>query len=215
MKHPNAEEWIAFLYGEVNSSQKAGLTAHLRSCDQCSAAVRAWRGSMNALDQWAVPDVRHTAPNRSVVRWAAAAAIVLFLGFGLGRFASPSAAEMRSWRSSLEHDFDRKLDAARSGLAEQMNAQHLVLQDKIIAAAAESAATETRQLLTDFVKSSAEKSDADRETIASALKQLDARWISYHDALRKELETVAVLTEDGLADTQQQLVQLAGITQPQ
>jgi hypothetical protein len=73
--------------------------------------------------------------------------------------------------------------------------------------------TATQDWLAEFAQSAEAKSAAEHDTIADALKQLDAKWTRSQAALRRELETVAVLTEDGLADTQQRLVQLANITQ--
>ena len=53
----------------------------------------------------------------------------------------------------------------------------------------------------------------DSRAIYAALEKLDARRIADYVALKKELDTVAVLTDAGLRTAEQQLARLAGYTQ--
>ncbi len=56
------------------------------------------------------------------------------------------------------------------------------------------------------------KRTEDRQAMLEVLQKLESQRAVNFAALRKELETVAVLTEDGLQDTQAQIVQLASAT---
>ncbi len=142
-----------------------------------------------------------------------AAVIALLLGFGFGRISAPGPGEINSLRRSLTEEFSRQLAATRAEMSDDLKQQQTAALRRILAAAAESANAATQDWLADFAQSAEAKSAAEHDTIADALKQLDAKWTRNQAALRRELETVAVLTEDGLADTQQRLVQLANSTQ--
>ena len=212
MKHPSTEEWMSFLYEENSPRQKTELKAHLRSCPECCVKVAEWRAGMRALDQ-TLGDCRRPAAVRGAVKWAAAAAIALLLGFGFGRISAPGPGEIKSLRRTLTEEFGRQLAATRAELSDDLKQQQTAALRRILAAAAESANAATQDWLAEFAQSAEAKSAAEHDTIADALKQLDAKWTRNQSALRRELETVAVLTEDGLANTQQRLVQLANFTQ--
>src|SRR5712671_623010 len=85
LSHPDAAEWMAFLYGESAAPRRRELGAHLAGCTACSAQVKAWRGSLRDLDEWRLPVSRRAVrPWLPVLRWAAAAAVVLGVGVWLG-----------------------------------------------------------------------------------------------------------------------------------
>ena len=199
---------MAFLYGETSSRETSTLDAHLLSCAECRGKVDAWRGSMKALDQWTLPELRGTPRVSVMLKWAAAAAIILSVGFGLGRSFSPGYGDLKDLRSSLEKEFSQKFATVRADLTEDLKRQQNEALQKVIAAAGESASGETQRLLKEFARASDEAGRPDSEAILAALKDLDTKWSGRYVSLRKELETVAVLTEDGLEDTQQQLKHL-------
>ncbi len=213
MKHPSTEEWMSFLYEENSPRQRTELKAHLRSCPECCVKVAEWRAGMRALDQWTLRQTRRPTAVRGAMKWAAAAVIALLLGFGFGRISAPDPGEINSLRRSLTEEFSRQLAATRAEMSDDLKQQQTAALRRILAAAAESANAATQDWLAEFAQSAEAKSAAEHDTIADALKQLDAKWTRNQAALRRELETVAVLTEDGLADTQQRLVQLADIAQ--
>jgi len=77
VKHPDATEWMAFLYGEIAPERKRELDKHLAECTACTEQVSAWRSGMTALDDWKIPVTRATTPwALPVLKWAAAAAVM-------------------------------------------------------------------------------------------------------------------------------------------
>ncbi len=107
LNHPEAGEWMAFLYGEVPAARRGALRSHLERCPECAARWRAWQSSRQALDTWRWPATGRSRTHwLPVARWAAAAALVLGLGFGFGRLASPATRQV----AALEEGF-RQLQA--------------------------------------------------------------------------------------------------------
>ena len=45
LKHPDAAEWMAFLYAEVAPERRRELEDHLGHCADCSAQMDMWRAS--------------------------------------------------------------------------------------------------------------------------------------------------------------------------
>ena len=101
MNHPTREEWMSYLYGEISAGERAGLTAHLQSCPDCKAAINDWQMARKKLDAWHVRSCRAESPawrafNVFAVpafKWAAAAAVMLAVGFGAGRL-TPATTDM-------------------------------------------------------------------------------------------------------------------------
>jgi hypothetical protein len=187
MKHPPAEQWMTWLYGESTPAEKTHLDTHLRSCLECQAKVKVWRASAAALDGWSLQGKRPTRLARPALKWAAAAAVLLALGIGLGRLSSPAAAQIDAARAALRQELARQIETARA---------------------------DTRLELDEIAAAYEDKRAEENQAVSAALQKLDARWAAKYTSLRRELETVAVLTEDSLEDTQAQLVQLASFTQP-
>jgi hypothetical protein len=187
MKHPLPEQWMTWLYGESTPAEKTHLETHLRSCAECQAKVKVWRASASALDSWSLPVKRPTRWARPALKWAAAAAVVLALGFGLGRFSSPAAAQLEAARATIRQEIARQIGTAHA---------------------------DTQQELAEIAAAYEDKRAEENQAVSAALRQLDARWAAKYAALRRDLETVAVNTEDSLEDTQEKLIQLASLAQP-
>src|SRR5580658_9964688 len=98
MNHPNHEEWLPFLDGEASPEAAKNLSEHLKVCPQCAAEMAARRRSIQTLQRLAWPRQRRAARNwvAPAVKWGLAAAIVLGLGFGLGRFSAPNAKALET-----------------------------------------------------------------------------------------------------------------------
>jgi hypothetical protein len=187
MKHPPAEQWMTWLYGESSPAEKTQIENHLRSCSECQAKVKVWRASATALDSWSLQPKHSHRLSRPTLKWAAAAAVVLVLGFGLGRLSSPATAQIDAARASLRQEMARQIDTARA---------------------------DAQQELAEIAAAYEDKRVEESEAVSAALRKLDARWAAKYAALRRDLETVAVYTEDSLEDTQAKLVQLASFAQP-
>jgi hypothetical protein len=213
MKHPNEQEWMSYLYGESNAPERAELTKHLNHCADCAAMVSEWQATRKSLDGWRL-DLRENnlrASRQRILRiqpaltWAAAAAIVLAVGFGLGRMAS-AASGVEKARAELRQEFAQ----LRSQQAELLRAALNQASADTLAASGE----QTRVLLADYAAALELKLGNDQDAIYAALDKLDTQRLADYVALKKDLDTVAVLTDASLRRTQQELIQLADATQP-
>jgi hypothetical protein len=192
MKHPKPEEWMAFLYDEDDSSRRVTLQAHLESCEDCASRVKIWRDSMQSLDEWPAPSRGHsTVRFQPLLKLAAAALLMIGFGFAIGQAARPSSVDVAALKAELARDFDARLTATVA-----------------------SSSSEVQRLLAEFMQAQDDHRSVDREAIVAALRQLDAKYAANVAALRTELETVAVNTQDGLLETHQQLGLLASYAQP-
>ena len=213
--HPNAEEWMSFLYQETSSDQTSELDAHLRQCAECQRQVAQWRGSMASLEAWKMPSAarrqRRAAP---VLQWAAAAAVVLAVGFGVGRMTSPSSARLQQLEMSLRAEMETKLAAGRAEMAASLDRRNAEMAPSVQAAAGEAAKREAEALLVKFAKSLDGQREADRDAFVAALRNLEERRASEFATLRKDLDTLAVNADDGLSRTHETLMELASMAQP-
>ena len=196
-----------FVYGEAAPARRRELTMHLAACPGCSAQVRAWRRSQRALDDWRLPGAPRAGgsvswrallpgdwsvrPALTALKWAAAAALVLALGFGLGRRTAPAEVQTK------------EIKAALAQLAQDVEREHSFNQSNNLALAAATSA-ETVRLLAEFSRAQAEQRAGDQQTVKLALETLGARLENYH----ADLETVAVNTADGFQQTHQNLARL-------
>jgi hypothetical protein len=216
--HPSREEWISYLYGELPRANRVALSAHRERCPHCEAQLAQWRAAMKNLNAWKLPIRSVFSPGKPLgifqpaLKWAAAAAIILGIGFGVGRISSLASGDVETVRASLQREFDRKIETARVELAGHFQREQTDALNQVVAASA-SGKAEMERLLTELARSVEEARAADSESMAVALQRLDNKWTALHADLRKELETVAVLTEDGFNDTQHKLYQLANFTQ--
>jgi len=55
MNHPSREEWMSYLYDELNADQSANLQAHLHTCPDCKSKVNEWQAARSGHDEWRVP----------------------------------------------------------------------------------------------------------------------------------------------------------------
>ena len=207
MNHPTREEWMSYLYDELNGGECSGLAAHLRECPDCTAQVKVWETAREKLDSWRLP-VKRARPAfaPAVWKWAAAAAVVLCIGFGVGRLTSPSV-DVEEIRAAIEPEIRTQLRQEFSQM----------LHDEVKQAAAATlvaAGEQTQNLLADYDTALGVKRAADSQAIYAALEQLDAQRVADYILLKKDVDTVAVNTDASLRNTQQQLVQLADYSSP-
>ena len=176
---------MEWLYGELSREEQARLATHLNECAECRAGVEQWQGAMKTLDEWKTAPLRsRTVAPQRIVKWGIAAALMLAAGFGAGRFVSPAAADPAALRASLKKEI----------LAELKQQQ--------------------QQQLTEFKTAADERRVADNKVIFTAIAKVEADRVADSASLHKDLETVAVLTERGFNQAQQQIVTLANYKQP-
>jgi len=200
VNHPGPAEWMSFLYGEIPARRKRELDAHLAQCPACASHVQNWGATMNALDQWTVPESRPPRRWASALKWAAAAAIVLALGFDLGRRTSTSAAEIADLKRSIARLDELARPVAAPGLNNNAPAT----------TATAAARTETLRLLAEFSRLQQEQRATDLAALKLSLQDVDVRLAG----LRSELETVAVNTQTGFQETHQNLTHLVSLSLP-
>ena len=201
LNHPDAATWMAFLYAEVAPPRQRELEAHLAHCPECAARIAHWRATMNTLDDWSLPALRRaqrmsrpaTREWWPALRWAAAAAVVLVLGFSLGRRTAPGAAELTALKATVAQ------------LTETIQQEQGRSQTNALALATTAATAETLRLLSDYFGAQARDRAVDQQAVSLALQDFERRL----GRLRAELETVAVNTENGFEFTHENLARLA------
>lgn len=174
---------MSFLYDEDSEQHHRELDAHVRTCSECAARMNAFRAGRHALDGWKLPQPRLAQP-RPILRWAAAAAVLLAIGIGIGRY---SRADATSLRASLQQELDARLAAAHA---------------------------ETQQLLAGWAQDFDRKHESDTANVRQALKQMDVRHGAEAARLRRDLDTVAIVADARLSQAQEQLYQLASFNPP-
>jgi hypothetical protein len=188
LKHPAQEEWMSWLYGEAPRADRVRLAAHLRECPACQARMDQWSAAKSALDDWQLPEVGLPKPARPVTKWAAAAALMLGLGTGFAAAehlaASARAADLAALRAEMQAE-------VRNDLAQQR-----------------------RQFMAEVLKAVDDRRAEDARGTLAALREINDAHRGDYDALHKELETMAVLTQTGFQEAQEQIVGLAGASVP-
>jgi anti-sigma factor RsiW len=188
---------MAFLYRELPAKRKNELQAHLGHCPDCSADIKAWQAGMQALDTWKLP-ARRPAPAQwvPVLKWAAAAAVILAFGFALGRRSAPAAGELAALKSSVAQ------------LTELVQNQSAASLSNSVAASTTAAEAQTIRLLSEYSRLQEEQRAADRGAVNVALHSFSAH-LNKVDA---DLETVATDTEKGFQETHENITRVASIS---
>ena len=88
MTHPTREDWMSYLYDELSPEQRSEMSAHLGACAACAGQVKAWRGAAGSLDAFKLPSRPSRGRAPVAVKWAMAAALVLFAGLAAARVAT-------------------------------------------------------------------------------------------------------------------------------
>jgi len=197
VNHPSAQDWMEFLYREMPAPRRRELGDHLSQCPACSSQLKSWRAGMSALDEWELP-VTQRAPShwQPALKWAAAAAVVLCIGFLLGRQTPNAAGELAALKASVARISET--------IERDREANAVIAVDEATTAAQ----AEVVWLMADYMHAAEAVRTEDRQTTALALRQLESRL----GRLRAELETVAVNTEDSFQQTEEGLASLVSLT---
>jgi hypothetical protein len=210
MNHPTSEEWMSYLYDEMEATERARLTGHLEGCTQCRAKVAAWQGAQRSLDEWRLEPCRTpkvTVLARPWLKWAAAAVLFAGVGFSAGRFSMARPVDAQKLRAEIEPQLRQQL---RAELVQTMREE----LDKSAAATLAASREQTRGMLADYGRKIENARADDNAVISAALDRLDSQQADDYVSLKKQLDTVAVMTESGLRRTENQMVELAGMTTP-
>ena len=215
MKHPNRDAWVPFIFGEASPDTAQSLNQHLAECAECRAQVESWRRTLKRLDAWQIP----ARPQRArfatpVFKWAIAAAIILGIGFGLGRIVPGSGeakatARLESIKASLAAQVQEQVRQGITTDLQRQLAQRLVAQSNALVAletrlveARKADSTKLAEELTALLEKQQQTDHALTEALLAKLQDAHEQDLF---ALRQDLETVATVADE-------KLVQLASAT---
>jgi hypothetical protein len=210
MNHPTSEEWMSYLYDEVEATERARLAGHMENCTQCRARVAAWQGAQKNLDEWRLEPRRTrkaTVLARPWLKWAAAVVLFAGVGFSAGRFSMARAVDPQKLRAQMEPELRQQL---RAELVQTMREE----LDNSAAATLAASREQARGMLADYARKIENARADDNVVISAALDRLDSQQADDYVSLKKQLDTVAVMTDAGLRRTENQMVELAGMTVP-
>lgn len=231
MKHPNPDEWAQYVSGESPSARARELKQHLGECETCAAQIVGWERTLKRLDRWAVPKTRRRSNSVPfVVRWAAAAALLLGIGFGLGVFVNAGSSKRAqkeleatlhaSLAAELRADLQREIDqrlmpavaAVRAEVAGELRQQFARDLAQAITASAQSSDRELQRVSGEFFQALENGRETDRRVVFALIEQIQKQQSADYVSLRKDLETMAALTDDEIRGTRLSLRQLVANT---
>lgn len=224
-----------YLYGEMPSDERKTLNSHLGNCGQCRRQKAEFTGTMESLDAWRVElPAKHSLNAgarrfQPVVRWAAAAALLVTTAFATGRFSKPevdvnalqakiSAQVQSDIQTPLELRMREEIEAAAQEAVAMARAHMEMEVTARLHEITMRAQSEAMLAATDQVERLAAQlaslHDEDRKKLNQALKSFESQWLTEYRKMREDLERVALFSDQSFRKAQQQLVQLAGYTQP-
>ena len=202
MNHPKPEEWAPYLFGEAGPVAGRRLKAHLATCPECRAHISGWKRSVERLDAWELP---RTEPSRALfapaLRWAVAALLVVGIGFGLGRLTAAPRVSSGELHALVAGEVRGELARAQRQTTNALAA----LETRRIQAAD----LQSRSLLQGFTEVLAQARAQDRQAVLALFRELEEQHTTAYVALRKDLETLASLTDDQLRQARFRLMEFA------
>jgi hypothetical protein len=216
MNHPGTEEWMSYLYGESSGAGRKRLRAHLAACEPCRAKVNGWERTTKQLSVWQFePALRRPSQAQPVLRWAIAAMFLILCGFVAGQTTKGNLTE--ELRGAVRQEVSAETAAQFAAKLREARLQLVAEVEKNVERAAtdvlDNANSEAERLVAEAIKTLNELREEDRQRFVQVLQRLESQRTTELVALRKELETVAVLTDRSFEQAQRQLLQLANYTQ--
>jgi hypothetical protein len=209
MTHPTREDWMSYIYDELPLESRSAIQAHLDLCPACREQVEKWQRVSGSLDQYRLPRRKQPLPHAGIIRWAAAAAFVALAAVGAMRVMALQR-EVTQLQSAMPGGLRREVEAAvRLEITSKMRAELEAARAEANAQAARMAKAEAQAMIDTVSQRLEAQRVADKQTTFSVLQKLSAQHAGDYAALRKELETVAVLTEAGFQRALNQIATLA------
>ncbi len=215
MKHPTPEEWVPYVFGEAPAEVRRRLSAHLETCPECRTEIEGWQRSRLRLEAWKLPKpAKRDEVRAPVLQWAVAAAVVLGLGLVIGRITAPAPTDVNrlrtevlaSVKSTLVAEFQRELARAHNHTSNVLAA----LEARLV----EASEAESQQLLSSFIEAFDHAREEDRQATLAVLDRIEREHAAAYVALRKDLETVASMTDDELRLARSRMIELAADLRP-
>ena len=215
MAHPNQEEWMEYLYGEVDPQRQEELSVHLHSCQDCRSQVSQWRTAMQGLDSWVWSNGGSQRRRWFLgpVRWAAAVLVILTAGMVLGRFTAPQP-NVEQLQEQLQVSLARYLEPTlKENITQDLNRDWF----ELLAASRAQFREDINQQINEFAVETLDASTSKTSELLFALiQQLDETLLQMEKQRQVELATLqgnlelfAVQASDEIIRTQGMVQQLA------
>ena len=232
MNHPSQETWMSYLYGELDAPEQKEMTGHLEACFDCRTQVKSWQATMIKLDSWKVPSIAHSRSGHGirfrVLRWSAAAAILIAAGALAGRLGASKAVDSEALRRDIEtsvttsiqpvieNDLRQKLSQEmvvtlanyRAQVSEALYRQIQMQLQEYAVQTLTASGTQTNRLLEQLLEAVKVSQLEERQIYASILKQLEIERWREQEQLRNEFALFAQETGGRLRETQRNVAQL-------
>ena len=206
-KHPTDEQWMDYLYDEMPSSGRTVLEAHVSGCPPCQQKREGFRGARQSLDEWRLetPAAKHqlTMSWQPVVKWAAAAVLLVSTAFATGRISRP-ALDIEALQAQISKPIEERVrqqvaaasEQALAAAEEKLRAQLAARFKEVADKALEEAAANTRKQLEELEVALEAIREHDKSMFAAALEQFEAERMAHYLKFRADLERVAMFTQN-------------------
>src|ERR1043165_764796 len=177
MNHPSREQLVAFLYEDCDRAEKSEVAQHLDTCAECRTQLQTWRATATTLNKYEVAPTAH--PLWSGVRALRRSWLPL----------SAAAAILLMGGITLGTTWQSRANSGQTQIIAELRQR---------VEKSEAANAKTQKLLADLTESITENRAKDQAALIAVAQELQAT--------RKDVETMAVLTEAGFKSAQNQLV---------
>ena len=194
--HPTPEQWMEYLYGELDERQDDALADHLAQCTTCQNQVQGWRRTMTALDDWRIPEPAAPRLRRPVFSWAAAALVFVAVGLGTGLWLG----QTRTNPAALAARETRLREEIRQGLQKEL------ARVSLETVAASRAVTDQR--LAEMARTLDEQRRQEYRVLIHMMDRLDRQRRRDATAMRGDLAILARETGDELMRTKNNIFEV-------
>jgi hypothetical protein len=205
---------MELLYNELSPEQKSALETHIKNCAACAQKRATFRQTAKELDAWTVvlPEKAKLVPQWSpVIKWAAAAAVLVTTAFATGRFSKPTFDPERiqtQITEPIQEKISRDLNLKVQLLAENaLQSARAQLRDDMIARFdkwyAEMSSSKEQAALALATLREQDK------TLYAAFQEIQEKWEQDYLRMRQDIEKVALFSEDSARSAHRQFVELA------
>ncbi|HCO92571.1 MAG TPA: hypothetical protein DIU00_01235 [Phycisphaerales bacterium] len=163
---------------------------------------------------------------KSFTKIAAAAVLLIAVGYATGRFSGPQPPDMQQIQATLEpairqNLLDETKQYLQLGLAngyirirDELGQQYRQDLNRVALQFVAASNAVTNELLADLIASFNEVQSQYRQQVALALDQMESNRLKDRNELSDAFATFALLTEDELMRTKQDMAQFLSYTQP-
>jgi hypothetical protein len=218
MEHPTNEELLAYLEGTDSKEATRRVSKHLKHCAQCATELAGWQRTIQMLGRRDLAQSEQFQPTFRglVVNWAAAAAVILAIGFGLGRLSSTGhikRAIATELRQELRADFRADLlSAVSNGPQIPSDSFQGRLRGELYTVLSElvrNTQSQEQRHFDEGLRAVQHRQDQERQRLLILLDELQQHHNADYLSLRHDLETAVSVADQDLKLNRQSLNQLA------